>query len=326
MGWFFLWWVIVLFASMKGYLYLAQRFNIIDHPNERSSHQNITIRGGGIIFPIAVILWFLRFGQPYPWFATGLVLIAIISFLDDRFTLNTRPRLAVHLGAVFLLLWQSGFATLPGWAWLAAFILVIGWLNTFNFMDGINGITVFYALSVILPIWFLNQDLALVQDSLLYVIGISLLVFAWFNARKRARTFAGDVGSVSMGFVLAFLLIQLILATGQWYWVLLVSVYGVDSVITILQRLQRRENIFEAHRTHLYQYLANELGRPHVSISLAYALIQLAISALTVFAFRQNWSPWWGGVALLLLALLYILLKRKVLMRVQNRDPKTAQT
>ena len=302
----------ILFSSMLLYFRIADHYNIIDKPNERSSHSHITIRGGGILFPIAVILWFFFFGMHYPWFTLGVILISTISFIDDRLTLSTKPRLAVHLLSVAIMLYELGFIALPWYAWLFSFVLVIGWLNAFNFMDGINGITAFYALSVLMPIAYINADLAFTEMSMIYVLGISILVFSWFNARKKAKTFAGDVGSISMGFVLAFLMISLILETQNWVYILFVAVYGIDAVLTILQRLKNGENIFKAHRSHLYQYLANEAGLSHLKVSAIYAIVQLGISSLVIFMILCA-QAWWTFIVLLLgLGISYLLVKSYV--------------
>ncbi|MDR9443221.1 MAG: UDP-GlcNAc--UDP-phosphate GlcNAc-1-phosphate transferase, partial [Schleiferiaceae bacterium] len=183
------------------------------------------------------------------------------------------------------------------------------------FMDGINGITAFYALSVLAPLAYLNFSAGeqFFPQSLLYVVGISVWVFSWFNARKRARTFAGDVGSVSMAFILAYLMLQLFLHTGQWAYILFLSVYGVDAVLTIMHRLIKRENIFQAHRSHFYQYLANELAWPHLRVSGLYAILQLLISTLTIWGLQEGWHPAIFIGLLLGLVVLYVVGKRHML-------------
>lgn len=303
---------LLLLVLLKAYFRIAEKYNIIDKPNERSSHSQITIRGGGVLFPIAVVLWFFFFGMHYPWFSAGVLLISIISFIDDRLTLSTKPRLAVHLLSVALMLIELGFVNFPWYIWIIAFVLIIGWLNAFNFMDGINGITTFYALAVLLPLWYVNRELAFVDTALLYVVALSLLVFGFFNARKKAKAFAGDVGSVSMGFILAFALIALMLQSGNWVYVLFVSLYGIDAVLTIVQRLLRKENIFEAHRSHLYQYLANEAKWSHLSVSTLYALIQLGISALVLFLLQLEIPSWSFALLLVTLGTLYLIVKTRV--------------
>ncbi len=298
---------VCLFFLMPVYFWLANRFQIFDEPNERSSHKTVTIRGGGIVFPMAIILWFCLFGLQLPYLTVGVVIIAVISFLDDIFDLNPTTRLVVHLIAVSLVLLQLDFFIF-NWFWLIpAFIVFIGWLNAFNFMDGINGITAFYSFSVLVPIWYLNyQGIALFPDSLLYVLGISILVFAFFNARKKAKTFAGDVGSVSMALVLGYLVFSLILKTEKWEYILFVSVYGVDTVLTIIYRLFRKENIFKPHRSHFYQVLANDKGLSHISISTGYGVVQILISFFSILIINHEYSGHWSIMVLLLLTVTYV--------------------
>jgi UDP-GlcNAc:undecaprenyl-phosphate GlcNAc-1-phosphate transferase len=303
---------VLLFTVILLYFKIADQYNIIDKPNERSSHKHITIRGGGVLFPIGIFIWFLLFGFNYPWFIIGLLLIATISFVDDRLTLSTKPRLLIHLVSVGLMLYELGFFSLPWFIWLIGFVLVIGWLNAFNFMDGINGITTFYALAVLLPLWYLNLEFAFIETDFLYVCGLSLLVFAFFNARKKAKTFAGDVGSISMGFILAFTLIALVLKTSEFAYILLVATYGIDAVLTIVQRLIKGENIFKAHRSHLYQYLANEKGWSHISVSTVYAFLQLVISAVTIYLIHLGAPLLVFVLILVVLALTYWFVKNRI--------------
>ncbi len=270
------------------YFKLADHLNIIDKPNQRSSHTKITIRGGGIIFPLAAILWFITNEFQQPAIMAALVIMSIVSFWDDISSLSPRIRIALHLISVSILFYQTQVLSLPWYVVLLAFILVIGWINAFNFMDGINGITAFYGLSTLGTMFILNNQLHFAPDRLIEGLTISVLVFAFFNARKKAKTFAGDVGSVSMAFILAWLMLELMFATGRVEYILFFSVYGIDSVLTIFFRLLKRENIFEAHRSHLYQYLANELRWPHVLVSAIYAITQLGINSMAIILMQKG--------------------------------------
>lgn len=275
----------ILLVVLQGYFRVADRYNIIDKPNHRSSHTRVTIRGGGIVFAAAALLWFLLNGFSHPWHIGAMLLMASVSFLDDLMTLSRRIRIVVHFTAVSLLFWQSGVWGLPWYAVILAYILTIGWINAFNFMDGINGITAFYALASLITLSWLNHNLVFVPQSLFIVLIISVIIFAFFNARTQAKTFAGDVGSVTMAFLLAWFMIALIMKTGRAEFILFFAVYGIDAAFTIFFRLKRRENIFDAHRTHLYQYLSNELKWPHVQVAALYALVQLLVNGLTVLLF-----------------------------------------
>ena len=186
-------------------------------------------------------------------------------------------------------------------------------------MDGINGITVLYSLSILAVCFYLNNEIHYIQDSLLEYTSMALLVFGLYNVREKAKSFAGDVGSVSMAFIIAFIVLSLILFTKNWQYVLLVSVYGIDTFVTIIQRLLNREQIFKAHRSHLYQYLANELKVPHVVMSVIYAIVQLILNAGLVFFIIPKNNHLLALLYLVLQGLLYIVIKHSVLSRINKR-------
>ena len=319
-----------LFVLEYAYIRLADKLNIIDKPNLRSSHSIPVIRGGGIIFPLAWLIFFIYADGMYPWFTTGLMLLSIISFVDDVRPLSASQRFIFHMlasGLLFteLALWNQ----LPIWGIGLLFVAVIGILNAFNFMDGINGMTGFYGLSFILPlILHLSAPSGILTinplSSPVIIIGISILIFGYFNFRKKARCFAGDVGSISIGYILVFFLLSLVTSQENLigikhhsqfenfdpFYVLMFSVYGVDTVLTILQRIKLRENIFEAHRRHLYQYLANELRISHLSVSIIYGLTQLVVNLYVL----SGSVTWWSAVIILgLLSAIHILIKSGVI-------------
>jgi UDP-N-acetylmuramyl pentapeptide phosphotransferase/UDP-N-acetylglucosamine-1-phosphate transferase len=261
------------------YFKIADRFNIIDKPNNRSSHTRITLRGGGIIFPIALIIAFFL-GYVSPWVTIAVVVVAIVSFIDDVYPLPTLPRFLSHCIACSLLCFELHLFSQPLWLLPILFVLLIGWINAFNFMDGINGITVLYALVSIATFAYVHQGDEYFQ--VLVLLGLACVVFGFFNVRKRAKTFAGDVGSISMAVFLAYFMLQLIFENGQIGYLLFFSVYGIDAIVTILYRIKSKENIFQAHRSHLYQYLANELGWSQITVSVLYALFQLVINSIVL--------------------------------------------
>ena len=280
--------ILLLTVAILIYFKIADHFNIIDKPNQRSSHSQITIRGGGIIFPIAALLWFITNGFQQPAIMAALAIMSIISFWDDISSLSPKIRITLHLISVSILFYQTHVLSLPWYDVLLAFILVIGWINAFNFMDGINGITAFYGLSTLVTMFILNSQLHFAPDRLIEILTVSVLIFAFFNARKKAKTFAGDVGSVSMAFILAWLMLLLMFTTGRVEYILFFSVYGIDSALTIFFRILKHENIFEAHRSHLYQYMANELRWPHVLVSAIYAITQLGINSLVIILMQEG--------------------------------------
>ena len=267
------------------YFRLAVQFKIIDKPNQRSSHSRITIRGAGIIFPIAILLQALFSGFQYPLFTSGLLLISIVSFYDDLKPLSNKIRLLIHLIAVSLLFMQTDLLAYPVWIIIPVYILVIGTINAYNFMDGINGITGAYSLISILSLYFINEThLVFVLNEWLIIVAISLLTFNFFNFRKKAKCFAGDVGSVSMAFIIIFFVSLLILKAQDLKYIGLLLFYGLDTVSTLIFRLIRRENIFEAHRSHFYQYLANVKAWPHLRVATLYLLAQLMVNILILYS------------------------------------------
>lgn len=275
---------VVLFVTMLGYFRIADRFDIIDKPNNRSSHSAITIRGGGIVFPFTMILYSIFFQETSSYLLGGMYMISLISFWDDINNLPNKVRIFFHLLAVSGLLWSvEAFQSLPIWIILIAYILIIGIINAYNFLDGINGITGLYSLVILFGLLYMNQVVDPFTDQAFILCPvIACLVFLFFNFRKRAKCFAGDVGSVSIGFWVISLLLMLIMKTDSLKYILFLAVYGVDAVLTIVHRLFLRQNIFKAHRLHFYQILANELKVPHLLVSFLYALTQLIIIAFII--------------------------------------------
>ncbi|WP_443945493.1 UDP-GlcNAc--UDP-phosphate GlcNAc-1-phosphate transferase [Pedobacter sp. AW1-32] len=269
----------LLFGLMNLYLKVADRYNVIDKPNERSSHTEHTIRGGGIIFPIAMLLAFLFSGFEYAWFTIGLLLISVISFLDDLKPRDFKVRFFIHLLSVLFLFFQLKLFQFDWYVLLLALFFVIGSINAINFMDGINGITGGYALLTLLTLLYIDIfSVAFIDHMFIIVAIISVIVFNFFNFRKKAKCFAGDVGSVSIAFILLFFLIKLMVVSNNVSYILLLLIYGLDVVTTMSFRMLRKENIFEAHRTHFYQFLANEKKIPHLKVALGYCLVQFAVN------------------------------------------------
>jgi|SRR6056297_360875 len=268
---------LLLTISMRAYIKWAKKYGVIDKPNERSSHESPTVRGIGIIFPVAVLSWGILVEHSAWPLIISIILIGGIGYLDDRYSLDKFPRLSVQSISVLILLYFVEGFELSYLFIGVGFILITGWLNTFNFMDGINGISVLYSASVIAGVYVYRESVTQVPDSFTFATGIALVLFAFVNLRKKAMAFAGDVGSLSLGLIIAYFISDLIITTGRWEFILFLGVYGVDSVMTILYRLQRSENIFEGHRSHLYQYLANERKVSHVTVSYIYATLQFII-------------------------------------------------
>lgn len=278
------WWIYLvitalLFAAEFLYFRIADKFNIIDKPNLRSSHTHITLRGGGIIFLFSVWLWVAFFGLQYSWFMLGLTMIAIVSFIDDVHSVPNGIRLVVQFTAMFLMFYELGILQWNlWWAVLIAWIVCVGITNAYNFMDGINGITGAYSLAVLLPLLYVNYKTPFIDMPFLIVTGIAILVFCFFNFRKKAKCFAGDVGAISVAFILIFAVGKLMVAENNLTYIVFFTVYGVDTVLTICHRIMLHEHLGEAHRKHAYQIMANELKIPHTLVSTLYMVLQLAIS------------------------------------------------
>ena len=328
---------VILLLLELAYFKIADKFNIIDKPNERSSHSSIVLRGGGIIFLLGAWVWSIAFGFQYPWFLLGLTLVSGVSFIDDIHSLPDSVRLVVQFTAAALAFHQLGMLSgewfetngvlVGGLLILLALIVYVGATNVINFMDGINGITAGYALAVLLPLLAINcgfkfQDSGFNElqgvyfdQSLAVVTILSVLVFCIFNFRPkgRAKCFAGDVGSIGIAFIMLFLIGKVIIATGDLTYLIFLLVYGVDGVLTICHRIMLHENLGEAHRKHAYQLMANELKIGHVKVSLLYMAMQLVVSLGFIYVCPDNVFCHWMYLigAFLLLAVAYVLFKKK---------------
>ena len=277
--------LLVLVVAEMLYFKLARRFHIVDKPNARSSHSQTTIRGGGIVFPIAVLLAF-AFGELSWTVALAVGLVALVSFIDDMRPLPTLPRFGGQLIALVLLIVQLQLAHEAWWILALIAIGLIGWINAFNFMDGINGNTVLYAAISLISLGYVNSHAPVFHS--IVIVSMAALVFSFVNLRKKALAFSGDVGSISLAVFLAYLMLYTMFTTQQWGFILFFAVYGIDSASTILIRLSKKENIFKAHRTHLYQYLANEKKWSHLQVSGTYALVQALINGIVVVFYQQK--------------------------------------
>ena len=297
--------LVLLFLTELFYFKLANKFNIIDKPNERSSHRKVTLRGGGIIFYFGALVYFLANHWEYPWFIVALTLITFISFVDDIRSTSQSLRLVFHFAAMVLMFYQWDLFSLSRWWIIVALIICTGIINAYNFMDGINGITGGYSLVILVTLAYINAKIVpFTEPALINTVLCSVLVFCFFNFRKKAKCFAGDVGSVSIAFILLFLIGRLIIKTEDFSWIILLSVYGVDTVLTIIHRLILHENIGLPHRKHMYQLMANELKMSHVMVSFIYMVVQTVV--IVGYIMCLNYGYWYLFGTVLLLSLLYI--------------------
>ena len=286
----------ILVVAELVYFRIADKCNIIDKPNERSSHSTVVLRGGGVILAFSMLVWVVLqevngncgVVLDYLPFLIGLVIIAGVSFIDDIRSLPDSVRLVAQFIAMGLMFWNLGIIHCDMW-WivLIALIVFVGATNIINFMDGINGITAGYSLAVLFPLFLLNNKSGepFVLNSFLGVAILGVLVFSWFNFRPRgkAKCFAGDVGSVGIAFIMLFAIGKLILQTNDTTWLVFLLVYGVDGCCTIIHRIMLHEKLGEAHRKHAYQIMANELGMSHVVVSFIYMALQMVISLVMVY-------------------------------------------
>lgn len=303
--------IIIWFGIEWFYFGIAKRFSIVDKPNARSSHDIVTIRGGGIIFPLAILVGLL-YEQPIQWILiTSLLLIAILSFIDDTSHVDSKIRLVLQSVAVgsILYLVAPQFSLL---LLLFLFILITGVINAYNFMDGINGITVLYSLITLGSMYWVQQSIpAFLSDYLFIALLTALLVFGFFNVRKKAACFSGDVGSVSLAFIFCFLLLQMSIVTDFGWWILFLSVYGVDTVFTIVCRIFRKEPLMQAHRSHFYQYLANEAGWTHIQVSILFAIVQLVLNISVVYSYTTG-QIWVSLAALFAFVIIYTIFRLRL--------------
>ena len=307
---------IILIVAELIYFKIADKYNIIDKPNQRSSHTSIVLRGGGIIFLIDIWIWSLFYGFTYPWFLAAVTLAAGVSFVDDIRSLPDSVRLVVQFAAMAMMFYQIDILHWDMlWIVIIALIISVGASNIINFMDGINGITGAYALASLIPLALLNTTMEFVDQSLIYVVILADIVFCIFNFRPKgkAKCFAGDVGSIGVAYILLFMIGMLIIATDDVTYLIFLIVYGIDGVLTICHRIMLHENLGEAHRKHAYQLMANELKIGHVKVASFYAIVQLVISLGFIYLCPNTIISHWIYLlsVSVILAIAYVMFKKK---------------
>lgn len=325
--------LVLLVLAELFYFKVADKFNIIDKPNERSSHSSIVLRGGGVIFSLSMIVWAVWMAMQgngqvvisYLPFLVGLLLVAGVSFWDDVKSLPDSVRLVVQFVSMGLMFWSMGILHWNMW-WvvLIALIVCVGATNVINFMDGINGITAGYSLAVLVPLMLVNGDSShsfrmtangFMEPSFLVVAILGVLVFCLFNFRPKgkAKCFAGDVGSIGIAFIMLFAIGKLVVMTGDVTYLIFLLVYGVDGCLTICHRILLHENLGEAHRKHAYQLMANELKIGHVKVSLLYMAMQLVVSLGFIYLCPDSVLAHWMYLlgAVVVLAVAYVWFKKK---------------
>ncbi len=298
--------LILLLLSLV-YHRLAKRFGIVDKPNHRSSHLDVTVRGGGIIFPCAAVLWWFSHDFQHTWMVIGLLWVAAVSMLDDIYSLSGKLRMLVQFIALSMAFFDLGlFDQVELWHLPFLYFIGLGILNAINFMDGINGISGLYAAVFFSTILAVNTYLPIFEINLINYEMLAIAVFLIFNLRKKAIMFAGDIGSISLGYLMIYYLTDWYLQSGDWTIIILLMVYGMDAFLTLANRIRKREDIGEPHRSHLYQLLVNKAKAPHVLIALAYAGIQLGINIVFFILPQSTPSPYLASVILVAAAIIYL--------------------
>ncbi len=298
--------------------------------NHRSSHTKPVITGAGFIFPLSYLAYAVYLvcntGMAFPWyFFIGLTLLSVVSFIDDLEDVWFLWRLLVQIIANALMMWQvqvevqALYMVHSATFWMAVIMMwgfSIGLLNMYNFMDGLNGMLGFLLLSSLIPMWLINNYVVhFVDNQLIYFTLIPTFIFVFYNARKQAKCFSGDVGAIAAGFVMVYMLLKLMINSHSFIYLALYTMIFIEAGLTILQRLFAGENIFQPHRIHLFQLLCNEGKRNHVLVSSFYGGIQLIIG-MSLFLMNYYKMPIlyqhliiWPIVVSL--ALFYLLYKRK---------------
>ncbi len=282
----------IIFTMM--YLRTAHYFKIYDHPVGRSSHLNRTITGFGIFVLFGLLIYSIAF--PFTlksFFIIGLLMIGTISFIDDLVFVKHFIRLIFQIFALTLMAIELPFSYMAIEKWpliIAIVILGIGVLNAFNFMDGINGMLGLNSLVILLSFLWLNshsvdqngQEITFIRNEFLYTYIIGVSIFLGLNLRRKAIVFAGDTGSIALAFIIFYLMLNLIFKTGNYAYLLLFSVFGIDAGLTVIFKLLLRENIFVPHRDFLFKKLVHVGKYKHVNISIVYAGLQSLVSIIVI--------------------------------------------
>ena len=283
---------VVLIIGLIVYLKIAEKWSIIDQPNSRSSHLVVTKRGGGIIYLIALVIYMISSNFNMPSIIICGLLLGIMGFLDDVKNLDFKIKLIFQCLTIGYFLSTGSYNGLEWYLLILMFFLIISSINIFNFMDGINGLTILYSLSFLISFYIINTHIIAFTDSnFLLIVILSNLIIGYFNIRKKAVCFLGDVGAITMGFIYAVLTITLIVKTNSLSPLILFLVYFLDSGWTIVERLLAKENIFHPHRKHLYQLLVNEFKLSHLLVASIYFSIQALINITWLLNYEKDLSP-----------------------------------
>lgn len=298
--------IFILLAFEYAYFILAKRLRIVDRPHHQSSHTGIIVRGGGILFYAAFVLWSLSHGLRWGGGLIGLTILAGVSFIDDIHSVSPKIRLVCQFIAIIVMFDHSGLLNKNLHVIFLLAISCVGAINIYNFMDGINGMTGGYSLVVSLALLYVDKYVVhFAPESLLIYVMISVVVFCIFNFRRRAKCFAGDVGSLSIGFILVYFVLILALKGHSMSWMAMLIVYMVDGGLTILHRIFLRENLMKPHKKHAYQIMVNELKLPHLVVSGIYMGLQ-AVCCVWFIVYPGYWTLFLEVGVLLVMYLMFM--------------------
>ncbi len=315
-SWLYFVYAFFIIAAFLIYFKIARKYNIVDLPNHRTMHDGATIRGGGFVIFIAVALVSFLFEYPGYYFVAGLTILGITGFLDDLLDLSGKVRFPLQMVSIVLILAELNLFELNLIFLFIVIILATGTLNAYNFMDGINGMTGGYSLVALISLIFVNNYVYnFIANDFLFFFLLSLVIFSFFNFRKKAICFAGDVGSLTIAYIIVYLVLKLISESQQVGFVLLLTLYGIDTIFTIVQRILKKENIFEAHRLHLFQVAVSKTSMSHLRMSGIYMLIQLIMNSLLILIIQMEFrcQMIYFGAMLLVLSVFYMVVKRKLI-------------
>ena len=303
----------VLIIGLIIYLKIAEKWSIIDQPNSRSSHLFVTKRGGGIIYLIALVIYMISSNFNMPSIIICGLLLGIMGFIDDIKNLDFKIKLIIQCLTIGYFLSTGNYNGLEWYLLILMFFLIISSINILNFMDGINGLTILYSLSFLMSFYIINAHIIAFTDSnFLLIVILSNLIIGYFNIRKKAVCFLGDVGAITMGFLYAVLTITLIVKTDSLSPLILFLVYFLDSGWTIVERLFAKENIFHPHRKHLYQLLVNEYKLSHLLVAVIYFSIQSLINITWLLNYEKDLSPITLVLIFGIFSVIYLLIKKIV--------------
>ena len=337
--------IIALFVGVISWFLVGRvrfyllKYQLLDHPNARSSHTKPTTHGAGIgiifvLLPIWILITFLfpqqsQVGEMSRWLIPALtLLLATISFLDDLRGLSQLTRLLMHAGAVI-----TAAQLIPGpifisflYPALDIFLITLCWVwfvNLFNFMDGIDGMAGVETIAITLGIYAIG--LVFIPHSSIYgqnlVIAAAMIGFLIWNWSP-AKIFLGDVGSIPLGFLIGWHLFNLA-ASGFWMAALILPLYYItDSSLTLLRRLLSGKSIWEAHKEHFYQFAVKN-GRTHSSVVRGVMLTNVLLIILAFFSAYPKLPAFISWLILLTACLIVALL---ILWMLYGKEKKSTKS